>query len=106
MSSEEAIVQKLKGCFDPEIPVNVYDLGLVYTIDAAVPTVTITMTFTSESCPSARAIPLDIRRRVLELDDVESVDFMIVWEPAWHPRMISAEARAQLGIDEDALEEM
>ena len=106
MSSEEAIVEKLKGCYDPEIPVNVYDLGLIYEIDAAPETVTITMTFTSESCPSARAIPLDIRRRVLELDDVEAVDFLIVWEPVWHPRMISAEARAQLGIDEDALDAM
>ena len=106
MSSEEAIVEKIKGCFYPEIPVNVYDLGLVYAIDSSDPTVTITMTFTSESCPSARAIPLDIRRRVLELEDVEAVDFLVVWEPPWHPRMISAEARQQLGIDEDALEEM
>jgi len=106
VSSEEAVVEKLKGCFDPEIPVNVYDLGLIYSIDASDPTVTITMTFTSESCPSARAIPLDIRRRVLELEDVEAVDFMVVWEPAWHPRMISAEARRQLGIDDDALEAM
>ena len=106
MSSEEEIVEKLKGCYDPEIPVNVYDLGLVYSIAASDPTVTITMTFTSESCPSARAIPLDIRRRVLELEDVEAVDFMIVWEPPWHPRMISPAARKQLGIDEDALEAM
>ena len=106
MSSEEAIMEKLRGCYDPEIPVNVHDLGLIYGIDPSPPTVTITMTFTSESCPSARAIPLEIRRRVLELDEVEAVDFLIVWEPPWHPRMISAEARKQLGIDEDALEGM
>jgi metal-sulfur cluster biosynthetic enzyme len=105
MSLDEQVIEQLKNCFDPEIPVNVYDLGLVYEIEATRPTVTIEMTFTSESCPSAREIPMDIRRRLLKLDGVEAVDFDVVWEPAWHPRMISEEARKELGIDESALED-
>ena len=105
MSLQEQIIEKLKLCFDPEIPVNIYDLGLVYKIDAELPTSTIRMTFTSESCPSAREIPLDIRRKILDIEGMEKVDFEIVWEPTWHPRPISPEARAELGMDEDALED-
>ena len=105
MSLQEQIVEQIQTCYDPEIPVNVYDLGLVYEIEVAAPLVTIEMTFTSESCPSAREIPCDMRRKILTLEGIERVDFEIVWEPAWHPRLISAEARKELGIDEDALED-
>jgi metal-sulfur cluster biosynthetic enzyme len=106
VSLQEAVVEKIKACYDPEIPVNVYDLGLVYDVRVEAPIVTVQMTFTSESCPSARDIPLDVRRRVLELDEIDQVDFMVVWEPPWHPRMISEDARRELGIDDDALEMM
>ena len=105
MSLQEQIVEKLKLCFDPEIPVNIYDLGLVYKISPERPTTTIRMTFTSESCPSAREIPLDIRGKLLDIDGIDKVDFEIVWDPQWHPRMISAEARSELGIDEDSLDD-
>lgn len=105
MALQEKIVEQIRKCFDPEIPVNVYDLGLIYKIEPETPTVTIRMTFTSESCPSAREIPLDIRDKVLNVDGVDAVDFEIVWEPQWHPRMISAEAREELGIEDEALED-
>ncbi len=105
MSLEQQIIEQIQTCYDPEIPVNVYDLGLVYEIEATTPVVTIEMTFTSESCPSAREIPLDMRSKILQLDGVEGVDFEIVWMPPWHPRMISEAARKELGIDEDALDD-
>lgn len=105
MSLQEQIVDQIKTCYDPEIPVNVYDLGLVYEVEVDAPLVTIEMTFTSESCPSAREIPADIRRKILTLDEIERVDFEVVWEPAWHPRLISEEARKELGIDDAALED-
>jgi len=105
MSFEQTIVDQLKSCYDPEIPVNIYDLGLIYRIKPTTPTVNIRMTFTSESCPSAREIPADIRSKLLELDGVEAVDFEIVWEPTWHPRMISEAARKELGIEDSALED-
>ena len=103
MSLQEQVVEQLRACFDPEIPVNIYDLGLIYDVDVAPPRVNIRMTFTSESCPSAREIPHDIRHKLLALPGIDEVDFEIVWDPPWHPRMIAPEARKELGIDEDAL---
>jgi metal-sulfur cluster biosynthetic enzyme len=103
MGIRDQVIEQIRLCFDPEIPVNVYDLGLVYEVKVKKGSVDIEMTFTSESCPSAREIPEDIRRRVCSLDKVKECNFDIVWEPEWHPRMISEEARAELGIDEDAL---
>ena len=103
MSLQEQVVDQIKQCYDPEIPVNVYALGLVYDIEIEGDTVLVQMTFTSEACPSAREIPVDIRRKVCSIDSITRCDFEIVWEPAWHPSMISEEARKELGIDEDAL---
>ena len=103
MTLRDQVIEQIRLCFDPEIPVNIYDLGLVYEVRVKKPKVEIEMTFTSESCPSAREIPQDIRRRVCSLDAIEECNFEIVWEPEWHPRMISEEAREELGIDDDAL---
>ena len=105
MPTQDQVVEQLRKCFDPEIPVNIYDLGLVYDVAVEGPVVDIRMTFTSDSCPSAREIPLDIRHKVGQLEDVTEVNLAVVWEPAWHPRMISEAARAELGIDEDSLED-
>jgi metal-sulfur cluster biosynthetic enzyme len=101
---EEQIKDQIRTCFDPEIPVNVWDLGLVYGIAVEGPIVDITMTFTSESCPSARQIPEDIRRKVGTLAGIEEVNFHIVWEPPWHPRMISETGKKELGMDEEGLD--
>lgn len=106
LNLSDVIVEKLRGCFDPEIPVNVYDMGLIYGVAVEGRTVTITMTFTSESCPAARDIPADIRRKLLELDAIDKVDFLVVWDPPWHPRMIVPDARRELGLDDDALDLM
>lgn len=103
MDMRDQIVEKLKTCFDPEIPVNIYDLGLVYEIEVEENKADIMMTFTSESCPSAREIPVDMRRKVVTIDGIDVVDIDIVFDPPWHPRMISDEAKKELGIDEDAL---
>ncbi|MBJ94482.1 MAG: hypothetical protein CMP23_08380 [Rickettsiales bacterium] len=103
MGIRQQVIEQIRQCFDPEIPVNVYDLGLIYEVKVRKGVVNIEMTFTSESCPSAREIPNDIRSKVCSLDDVSECNFDIVWEPEWHPRMISEDARAELGIDEDAL---
>jgi FeS assembly SUF system protein len=105
MEMRDEVIEKLKTCFDPEIPVNIYDLGLVYEVDVEGDRVEILMTFTSESCPSAREIPMDMRRKVVKIDGIEAVDIDIVFDPPWHPRMISDEAKKELGIDEDTLED-
>ena len=94
---EGQIVDAIRQCFDPEIPVNVYDLGLIYDIDIAAEAINIRMTLTSEGCPSARQIPEDVRRTVAALGQ-DNVNVDVVFDPPWHPARISAEAREKLGL--------
>lgn len=98
---KERIVEALYKCFDPEIPVNIYELGLIYEITIA-PTgaVEIKMTLTSPGCPVAGTLPGDVQRRVLALDQVTSAKVDVVWEPMWTPARMSEAAKLQLGIDE------
>lgn len=98
--SNEQILDAVRQCYDPEIPVNIVDLGLIYDIqhDEA-GNVSVKMTLTSQGCPSALAIPEQVKQRVGALADVRDVNVQIVWEPAWNPNMISEAARKQLGID-------
>lgn len=99
----EDVKEKLRSCFDPEIPVNVYDLGLIYDIRIEGGDVHIKMTFTSAECPSARAIPAEIQQRVGEIEGVRSTNIDVVWDPPWHPRMISPEGKKELGLDDENL---
>ncbi len=105
MATREEVIGAIKQCFDPEIPVNVYDLGLVYDVAEDDGVVDIKMTFTSDSCPSAREIPLDMRQKIGKLEGIREVNLAVVWDPPWHPRMISEAAREELGIDDAALED-
>jgi metal-sulfur cluster biosynthetic enzyme len=102
MPTTEDVYKELRQVFDPEIPVNIVDLGLVYDVkvqDSGV--CNITMTLTSQSCPEARTIPEVMKRRVNALPGVTGTEIQIVWEPAWSPQKISPEGRIQLGIEDD-----
>ncbi len=102
MPTTEDVYKELKQVFDPEIPVNIVDLGLVYDVkldDAGA--CTITMTLTSQSCPEARTIPEVMKRRVNAIPGVSGTQIAIVWEPVWSPQKISEEGRKMLGIDQD-----
>ena len=98
---QQRIVEALHKCFDPEIPVNIYELGLIYEITIA-PTgaVEIKMTLTSPGCPVAGSLPGDVQRRVLAVDPVTSAKVDVVWEPMWTPARMSEAAKLQLGIDD------
>ncbi|MCI5817840.1 MAG: iron-sulfur cluster assembly protein [Prevotella sp.] len=97
---EERIVDVLKTVYDPEIPVNIYDLGLIYKIDVSDDgTVDIDMTFTAPTCPAADFILEDVRQKVDNLDGVKSATVNLVFEPAWDQSMLSEEARLELGLD-------
>lgn len=97
---EERIVDVLKTVYDPEIPVNIYDLGLIYKIDVKDDaTVDIDMTFTAPTCPAADFILEDVRQKVDGLDGVKSATVNLVFEPAWDQSMLSEEARLELGFD-------
>ena len=96
---EERIVDVLKTVYDPEIPVNIYDLGLIYKIEVNEDaTVDIDMTFTAPSCPAADFILEDVRQKVDTIEGVKSANVNLVFEPAWDQSMLSAEARLEMGI--------
>ncbi|HEY5589948.1 MAG TPA: iron-sulfur cluster assembly protein [Paludibacter sp.] len=96
---EENIVRMLKTVFDPEIPVNIYDLGLIYKIDLSDEGhLTIDMTLTAPSCPAVDFIVEDVRMKVGSVEGVKSVDVDIVFEPAWDKDMMSEEAQLELGF--------
>lgn len=97
---EEEIVDVLKTVYDPEIPVNIYDLGLIYKIDVKEDsTVEIDMTFTAPTCPAADFILEDVRQKVDGIPGVSSANVNLVFEPAWDQSMLSEEARLELGFD-------
>lgn len=97
---EERIVDVLKTVYDPEIPVNIYDLGLIYKIDLQEDgAVDIDMTFTAPSCPAADFILEDVRSKVEAVVGVTSATINMVFEPEWDKSMMTEEARVELGFD-------
>ena len=99
-SIEERIVDVLKTVYDPEIPVNIYDLGLIYKIDVQDDaTVDLDMTFTAPSCPAADFILEDVRQKIDALDGVKTCNVNLVLEPEWDKSMMTEEARVELGLD-------
>ena len=99
LQTEEAIVAMLKTVYDPEIPVNVYDLGLIYKVDVDdEKNVRIDMTLTAPNCPAVDFIVEDVRMKVESVDGVKSVEINLVFEPEWHRDMMSEEAKLELGF--------
>ena len=97
---EERIVDVLKTVYDPEIPVNIYDLGLIYKIDLSDDgTLDLDMTFTAPSCPAADFIIEDVRTKVEAVNGVKSANVNMVFEPEWDKSMMTEEARVELGFD-------
>ncbi len=95
--TETQVVAAIRECFDPEIPLNIYDLGLIYGIDIAEAQIAVRMTLTSEGCPAARTIPEDVKKKVLALGQ-PNVTVDVVWDPPWHPSRISANGKTKLGL--------
>ena len=97
---EEKIVDVLKTVYDPEIPVNIYDLGMIYKIDVHDDgNVDMYMTFTAPSCPAADFILEDVRTKVESVKGVKACNVNLVFEPAWDQSMMSEEARVELGFE-------
>ena len=99
LEQEEQVLKMIKTVFDPEIPVNIYDLGLIYKIDLTEPGVcTIDMTLTAPSCPAGEFLVEDIKQKVGSVDGIETVNVNIVFEPEWSKDMMSEEAKLELGM--------
>jgi len=95
----EAIIEALRTVYDPEIPVNIYELGLIYKIDVHDDnSVTVEMTLTSPHCPVAESLPIEVERKVAGVEGVEGCEIKVVWDPPWHPSMMTEEAQLELGL--------
>ena len=96
---DDNVVHTIKTCYDPEIPVNIYELGLIYQIRVkSSGHVNIRMTLTSPNCPAAQSLPAEVKEKVAQINCVTGVDVDIVWDPPWAPSMMSEAARLELGF--------
>ena len=96
---EDEIVKMLKTVYDPEIPVNIYDLGLIYGVDVdEEKNVTVTMTLTAPACPAADFIMEDVKMRLESIPKINNVEIKLVFEPEWHKDLMSEEAKLELGF--------
>jgi FeS assembly SUF system protein len=97
-SLQDRVVEALTTVFDPEIPVNIYELGLVYDVDVSSDNeVTVTMTLTTPNCPVAGSLPGEVQDKIAAIDGVRKAHVNLVWEPAWTPERMSEAAKLELG---------
>jgi len=105
--TQEEVISALKECYDPEIPVNIVDLGLIYEVRVR-PTevatlegddIEVEMTLTAQGCPSQGSISEDVKQRLLRMPGAKNATVSIVWYPQWTPERLSSDARKQLGIE-------
>jgi FeS assembly SUF system protein len=92
------VIAALREIYDPEIPVNIYDLGLIYGVDIAGDHVVVTMTLTTPHCPVAESMPAEVEIRVGSVPGVASAEVNLVWDPPWDPAKMSDEAKLELGM--------
>ena len=95
---KDAVIAALRDIFDPEIPVNIYDLGLIYGVEIDDGHAIITMTLTTPHCPVAETMPGEVELRVMSVPGIATAEVNLVWEPAWNPASMSDEARLELGM--------
>ena len=96
---EEQIIEQIKTVYDPEIPVDIYELGLIYKIEVdEAGKVYLEMTLTSPMCPVAESLPMEVQEKILSVEGVTDIDLRVVWDPPWNKDMMSEEARFSLDM--------
>lgn len=96
---KEKVIEKIKEIFDPEIPVNIWDLGLIYEVNILpINNVQVVMTLTAPSCPAAQTLPHEVDQKIRTIDGVNDVYVEITWTPAWNKDMMSEVAKLELGF--------
>ena len=99
MNIKEKIIAEIKKIYDPEIPVNIYELGLIYDIKIEKDNnVKINMTLTSPNCPVAESLPKEVKHSIMAIKEVKNVDLNLVWEPTWDKSMMSEAAKLELNL--------
>ena len=98
MDLKEKVIAEIKKIYDPEIPVNIYELGLIYDVSIIEKNVKVKMTLTTPNCPVAESLPNEVKESIMEIDGVDKVDLDLVWEPPWDKSMMSEAAKLELNL--------
>ena len=98
MDLKEKVISEIKKIYDPEIPVNIYELGLIYNIDINKSDVKVKMTLTTPNCPVAESLPKEVKDSIKEIKEVSKVDLDLVWDPPWDKSMMSEAAKLELNL--------
>ena len=98
MDLKEKVIAEIKKIYDPEIPVNIYELGLIYNIDINKSDVKVKMTLTTPNCPVAESLPKEVKDSIMEINEVSKVDLDLVWDPPWDKSMMSEAAKLELNL--------
>ena len=98
MNLKEKVINEIKKIYDPEIPVNIYELGLIYDITIKDKDVIVKMTLTTPNCPVAESLPKEVKDSISEIKEVKNVDLELVWEPPWDKSMMSEAAKLELNL--------
>ena len=98
MELKEKVINEIKKIYDPEIPVNIYELGLIYDINVNQKNVSVKMTLTTPNCPVAESLPKEVKEGAMQVEEIEDVDLELVWDPPWTKDMMSDAAKLELNL--------
>ena len=98
MEVKDKIINEIRKIYDPELPVNIYELGLIYDINVDEKKAKIKMTLTSPNCPVAESLPKEVKEGVMQVEGIEDVDLQLVWDPPWTKDMMSEAAKLELNL--------
>ena len=99
MSKKDKIIEEIKKIYDPELPVNIYELGLIYDIQIKDEKfVSIKMTLTTPNCPVAESLPKEVKDAIMQVEGIEDVDLQLVWDPPWNKDMMSEAAKLEMNL--------
>ena len=95
---KEKVIEEIKKIYDPEIPVNIFELGLIYKIEIKDKKIDIEMTLTSPNCPVAESLPKEVKEGAMQVEEIDDVDLQLVWDPPWTKDMMSDAAKLELNL--------
>ena len=98
MNLKDQVITEIKKIYDPEIPVNIYELGLIYDVSVKDKDVSVKMTLTTPNCPVAESLPKEVKDSIMQIDEVDKVDLDLVWDPPWDKSMMSEAAKLELNL--------
>ena len=98
MELKEKVIEEIKKIYDPEIPVNIYELGLIYDIAVDKKNISVKMTLTTPNCPVAESLPKEVKDSIMQIKGIGKVDLNLVWDPPWDQSMMSEAAKLELNL--------